>query len=132
MKKGFTLVELLVVIMIIGLIGVIGIVAFKSVFSNGEANYYDSLESNIKLAGSDYYVDHRDKLPNIGDTSEISLGDLVESNYIDPVLDSNGNVCTNGKVYAYKENGKYVYEVCLLCDNYQSDGKYCKKFTLGK
>ena len=132
MKKGFTLIELLMVIVIISLISVIGVVSFNKFFSVGEKDYYDSLENNIKLAGSDYYIDHRSEFPNLGDISEISLGALVESNYIEPIVDSNGNSCTNGKVYAYKENGKYVYEVCLLCDNYQSDGNYCKKFTLGK
>ena len=132
MKKGFTLIELLAVIAIIGVISTIGIISFNKIFSSSEEKYYDTLENSIKLAGSDYYIDHRDKLPNSNDTSEISLGDLVQSNYLEEVKDSNGNLCTDGKVYAYKEKDKYVYEVCLLCDNYQSDGKYCKKITFGK
>ena len=132
MKNGFTLVELLVVIVLISILGGIGFIALNKFLNIGKKNYYNSLENNILIAGNDYYIDHRYKLPDDDNLSEITLGDLVDSNYIEEIKDSEGNPCNNGKVYAYRENNKYVYEVCLICDNYQSDGKYCKKITVSK
>ena len=132
-RNAFTLIELLVTILIIAIVSGIGFVFVKNYLRFGEKSYYNSLESNILVAGNDYYLDHREKLPFTTDNpGEISLGDLVESNYLEPVKDSEGNTFNNGTVYAYRENGKYVYEVCLMCDNYQSDGKYCQKYTFPK
>ena len=129
-RNAFTLIELLVTIVIIAIASGVGFILVKNFINIGEKDYYDSLESNILLAGNDYYLDHRDKLLFTDDHTEVNLGDLVDENYLEPVKDSSGNPCNKGKVYAYRENGKYVYEVCLMCDNYQSDGKYCKKVTL--
>ena len=130
MNKGYTLIELLAAIVIISLISFIGIVSFKTFFDHSKENYYDTLESNILIAGNDYYLDHRDKLPTNDTASEISLGDLIDEKYIETIKDSEGNVCKEGKVFSYRENNKYVYEVCLLCDNYQSNGPYCKKYIV--
>ena len=127
-KDGFTLVEMLTVIVLIGLISCIAYVSYDKLIANGNGKYYEVLEETIELAGSDYYADHRDKIPSNGEVSEISLGDLVDSSYIEPVKDSRGNTCVEGHVYARKENGRLVYEVCLECDNYQSNEAKCKKY----
>lgn len=126
MKKGFTLVELLVTLVIIALLGGIGIISYQSFFNIGKEKYYSTLESGILLAGNDYYLDHRDKLPSENSIEKISISDLEEGKYIEPVKDSKGNACTTGYVYAYRSNNKYNYEVCLECeDGYKSSGKYC-------
>ena len=132
MNRGFTLVELLTVIVLIAIVSGLAVFGYQRLFGNAEDHYYSALEKNIMLAGSDYYVDHRDKLPVADETREITLGDLVDSRYINPIMDSNGNSCDKGKVYAYRENNRYVYEVCLECDNYQSEGKKCQKYALSK
>ena len=49
--------------------------------------------------------------------------DIVSN--IEEVKSSSGNTCT-GTVVAYKDDKKYSYEVCLVCDGYKSSGKYCK------
>ena len=134
-KNGFTLIELLAVIVIIAIIGGVGVVSYQNFFGTSEEKYYSVLESDILLAGNDYYLDHRDQLPVENYFSAVSLNELIESKYLEPVKDSSGNICTKGTVYAYKENSKYNYEVCLECGGYKSNGTYCngavsKKITV--
>lgn len=100
--------------------------SYNGLIRNGNKKYYVVIEEAVRLAGSDYYIDHRDKLPVGNETSEISLGDLIDSNYMEPIRDSQGNTCVEGKVYARRVNNRYVYEVCLECYNYQSDEAKCK------
>ena len=129
-KKGFTLVEVLVTMVIVALLGGVGVVSYQTFFKSGEERYYDSLESDLLLAGNDYFTDHRDELPTGNYYSEVSLSDLMREKYIEEVKDSHGNSCTVGKVFVYRENNKYVYEACLDCDGYKSSGKYCNDESL--
>ena len=129
-KKGFTLVEVLVTITIIAIISGIGVVSYRTFFDNGKTSYYKSIESNILLAASDYFLDHRDLLPVTDNYVEESLDKLVAKKYIEEVKDSKGKPCA-GSVIAYKEDKKYSYSVCLKCDDYESNGKYCKGDTPG-
>ena len=127
-KKAFTLIELLVTILIISLLS--GTIMFftSSIYKTNEERYYDAIESNILLAGNDYFSDHRDELPTGSNYSEVSLANLIDNKYIEPVADTNGNVCRNGSVFAYRENNKFKYEVCLVeCGNYSSRGRYCEE-----
>ena len=124
-KKGFTLVELLLTIVIIALLGTVSIIGYRFVFSNAENKYYTAIENNMLLAGNDYFEDHREALPIGNDYSEVLLDDLVESKYIESIKDANGNICTSGAVYVYRENDKYKYEACIKCGEYSSSGKYC-------
>ena len=125
-KRGFTLIEVLVVIIIIGLISGIGIVAYNAFFDTAKDKYYNSLESNMLLAGNDYFEDHRDLLPLGNDYSIVSLVTLIEDKYIDPVKDYDGKECLEGTVFAYRENNKFKYEACLKCENYESSGSFCE------
>ena len=126
-KKGFTLVEVLVTIVIIGLLSGVGIISYQTFFKTGEQRHFEATESDVLLAGNDYFTDHRDELPSGNNISEVSLNDLIVAKYIEDVVDSKGNKCDseNNKVYVYRENNKYVYEVCIECGGFKSDGKYC-------
>ena len=130
-KKGFTLIELLVVILIIALLGGVGVISFTSIFGTSAERYYESIESSIVLAGNDYYLDHREELPIANHVNNVSIATLVDGKYIEPIKKSNGETCTEGKVYVYKdENNKYRYETCIECDgSYTSKGKYCQGAT---
>ena len=135
MKKGFTLVEILATIVIIALIAGIGVVAVRSYLITSDEKYYNALASGILLAGDDYFHDHRDLLPTGNEISDpVNLNDLISSRYMEQVKDSKGNVCT-GYIKAYRENNKYNYKVCLICetDNYVSSGcddTYSSKITI--
>ena len=125
-RKGFTLVELLVSIVIISLLSGMGIIGYQSFFKTAENRYFDALESNILLAGNDYFEDHRSELPVGNDYSEVSLASLIDAKYMEPITDTNGNECREGSVFAYRENNKLKYETCIVnCGGYSSTGRYC-------
>ena len=125
-KKGFTLVELLITFVIIGIISGLGVFAYNSIFGLATDEYYITIENSMLFAGNEYFSDHRSERPTLNETREVSLSTLVERKYLDPVKDSNGNVCNNGKVYIYRENNKYNYVACLVdCGGYNSHGKFC-------
>ncbi len=120
-NKGFTLIELVVVLVILALVSGIGVISYKNIFKSVEENYYHTLENNLKISGNEYYKDHRDELPVDG-YSSVALGDLIDNHYIEPIKDTNGNECRNGNVYVYYgDNNKYEYEVFLQCGDYKSD-----------
>ena len=127
-NKGFTLIELLASIVIIALLSGIAIFFSSAFYKTSDEKYYNSLESNILLAGNDYFADHRDELP-IGNTySEVPLASLIDKKYIEPVTDTKGNECREGSVYAYREDNILKYEVCLVgCGEYSRRGRYCNE-----
>ncbi len=125
-RKGFTLVELLTAIVIIALLSGIGIIGYQSFFKSAEERYYDVMESNIVLAGNDYFEDHREKLPIGSLYADVSLEELIGSKYIEEVTDTEGNKCTDGTVFAYRENNNFKYEVCLHCGSHASRGRFCE------
>lgn len=125
-RNGFTLIELLAVILIIAMLGGIGIISYRTVFSSAEERYYNSVENSILLAGNDYFEDHRDELPVGDEYRMVLLSTLIDTKYIDSITDTKGLHCSEGGVYAYRENNKFKYEVCLKnCGGYSSHGKYC-------
>lgn len=124
-KKGFTLIELLVTIVIIGMITGLCVVTYTELINHSNPLFYESVEENIELAASDYLLDHRDKTPVNGGTTEINLGDLEDAKYVEKVIDVDGNKC-NGKIIVFREKNRYKYEVCLDCGKYKSSGPHCK------
>ena len=127
-NKGFTLIELLVSILIISLLSGITVYFSTTFYKTNEEKYYNAIESSILLAGNDYFQDHRDELPTGSNYSEVSLANLIDNKYIEPVTDTDGNTCRNGSVFAYRENNIFKYEVCIVeCGEYSSSGRYCEE-----
>ena len=125
-NKGFTIIELLVCIVIIALIGGIGIVSFNTITKRMGSNYYKSIEDSLLLSASDYFGSHRNELP-INGRKSVSISNLIQNGYIEPIKDKNGNNCDGGKVYVYAndETHSYDYTVCLECGDYKSSGSIC-------
>ena len=126
-KNGFTLLELLATIIILGLLTTIVVGAILPLLNRGNNEYYKSQENMIVLAARDYFADYRSRLPKeIGETSKVTLKELIEGKYIDPIKDRNDNDCDyeNSTVVVQKITEKdYQYYVTLICDNdnnYQS------------
>lgn len=127
-KNGFTLLELLATIIILGLLTTIVVGAILPLLNRGNNEYYKSQENMIVLAARDYFADYRSRLPKeIGETSKVTLKELIEGKYIDPIKDRNDNDCDyeNSTVVVQKITEKdYQYYVTLICDNdnnYQSE-----------
>ena len=74
----------------------------------------------LVLAARDYFADNRSKLPKeIGEISTVTLEELIEGKYIDPVKDKEGNDCNfeESTVVVQKITNKdYQYFVTLVCD----------------
>ena len=134
-SKGFTLVEVLAAFVILGIIIGIGIVSYQFIMARVERNYYETLEQELLLAGSDYYNNNRNEKPVSG-YSVVLIDDLIGNKYIETLKDRSGKVCgsnNDSKVYIYKTDTGYDYEACLVCnDNYQSTGNYCNGNILGE
>ena len=124
-NNGFTLIELLVTILLIALISGLCVVTYNHLLNRNNPLFYQAIEENVELAANDYIFDHRDKSPTEDELKEISLGDLENGQYVEKVIDVNGNKC-NGKIVVFRENKKIKYEVCLDCGEYKSSGQHCK------
>lgn len=100
-NQGFTMIELLGVITLLGIIALICIPSISKLLQNVGNSYYKALEENVASAGTDYYTDNKDYLPDdVGKTAIVYVGDktnsqdsLVGLSYIDEVLDRNENTC---------------------------------------
>ena len=125
-NKGFTVIELLVSFVIVALIAAIGIISYNAINKKVETSYYKTLEESLLLSGNEYFQAHREELPIHGSRS-VSVENLVNGRYIEPIKDKNGNACTKGDVYIYRnsETNTFDYEVCLECGSYKSEGVYC-------
>lgn len=122
------MVELLAVIAILGVLAVIGIASVRGILGRSKTSYLDSQSKMVALAGKSYFSDHRTKLPKmIGPKSEVSLEDLIQYKYIDPVKDADGNECNldkKSKVVVQKvSEEEYKYWVYLSC-NGETSGAY--------
>lgn len=154
-NKGFTMIELLGVITLLGIIALICIPSVSKLLKNVGNSYYKAIEKNVKSAGTDYYTDNKDLLPDdVGKTAIVYVGDKTNSNnslvglsYIEEVVDRNKNTCGYygetklSEEYSYvivnreykdakREETKYTYTSCMHClgDNYntsESDYQYC-------
>ena len=132
-KKGFTMVELLVSFVIMSFLLGIGVVSYNFIIDMVAANYYDTLEEELLLAGSDYFTNNRVEKPLSG-YNAVQIDELVGNKYIETLKDRRGKVCdrsSDSKVYIYKTSEGYGYEACLVCNDYKTEGTYCDGMALG-
>lgn len=126
MNRGFTLVELLGVIIILLVIFMIVVPAVNKVISDSEDTIYDSQINRILTAAYDYSLKDLSLLPDKYQKNYVTLGELINSGYLDPIVDpktdkfypedyliSIENVGSNYIVNdSYvKKNGDYIYKL---------------------
>ena len=118
-KKGFTIIELLAVILVVSILLIIAVPTILKFMKKGTSAYYTSLESELKVAGADYVETYRSLLPQyIDHVRVISLEELVDNKYIDPVVDEKGNACTGQVAIKKIKQDSYEYYSCLRCGEY--------------
>lgn len=121
-NKGFTLLELLATIIIVIALSTLIVPNIMKYMKQGEAEYNKNIEEMVKIAGTNYYADHKDKLEEPDPV--ISVKELASENYLSKdITDKKGNTCMKSSyAFAVKdENGKYTYKACIICDNNEDE-----------
>ena len=73
MKKGFTLLELLIVIIIIGVLAVVALTQYKNLTERARSSEAREMINGIRTAERVYFEDHGNFAPTIAD-----LGDVIQ------------------------------------------------------
>lgn len=110
MKKGFTLVELLVVIVILGLIAMVVYPAIVKVINDSKESAYETQEKIIIKAAKEWAVEHPSELPSDESTTgSVCLTTLLQEGYIDNSIKN---------PYTSQEMNGYV-EIVLTSNRYE-------------
>ncbi len=121
-KKGFTLIELIVVIALVASIGTFGAIGLSKVISNSKNERYNEIIQDIKLAGKTYFTiysemeDYSYLKNNLYTTGEVIIPIstlknvlLVDENLKNPKDNTLINGCV---VIEYKNSASIEYKVC--------------------
>lgn len=120
-NKGFTLVELLLVIVIMGVLLGVGIAAVMNLIDKSKAEKTKSQEQLLVMAAKNYLQENRGLLPkSVGETTTIPIDVLKSNKYItEDIKNDNNETCMiNSFVSAHKDSAtKYSYKAHLYCGN---------------
>lgn len=116
-NKGFTLIELIIVIALVGLISSLAVVSYNGIMESSKEKVFTSYEEKMISATTLYLTDNL--LPY---NNRVLLSDLINNNEIDyfknPTNDS--NCIENSYIEVIINDDDYTYSPCLICPNYQS------------
>ncbi len=139
-KRGFTLVEVLLVIVIISIITLLVMPNISDILSTGKNKKYKTIEDMVRTSLELYNIDYKEDLwsnkfsendMNVKtyDREDANDGEDPETiiKQANPDLDLNGCVINKLKI-TRTGTDTFTYDVCISCpndgSNYQSD--YCK------
>ena len=116
-KNAFTLIELLAVVTILAILSIIITpIVDKNIKKTREQIYEVQLE-NIRLAGQNYFSEHKELKPEENLYATIELQELINQGYIQNTI-KNPKTGENFTETIYVKltniNGKYEYKVCPL------------------
>ena len=120
-SKGFSLIELVVVVAILALIAITIVPNVLGLINNNKEKEYNNLVNNIKSAAKNYISDYRYNLNSIGKTIdcnstpritsfEITIEELTSKKYLSsPVINPINNSDMTGKVIAIFDCSKKTF-----------------------
>ena len=132
--KGFTLIELIVVIVILGLMALVAFPAVSTVINESRISSYCSQVKIIEKAAKAWGVEHSSSLPINSTPTTVTIATLVSGGYVssgtpkDDAIENNtlkdprgGNM--SGYVQITLSGNKYNY---VYVSNTSSDNTLCK------
>ena len=119
-KKGFTLVELIVVIAVMGVILILALPQVGKIQSANKTKKYETYEQSIESAAKLYVDSHAKDLfgTNNSGCVTIKFAELQTNNLIKD-FGEDGISCNNDQTYVEvrKVNDNYKYETSIVCKN---------------
>ncbi len=123
MKKGFTLIELIMVIVVLGIIALIAIPIVNNIIKDSKEKAYNEQIDLIVDTARTYMSNNSLKLPSQIDGASVcitietlqkagllSKNDILNPNYTEGSTDLKKQRNFNGAVKVYWQKNKYVYE----------------------
>lgn len=129
MRRGFTLVELVVVMVILGLLALVAFPAVLKVINDSKASAYEDQVLIIEKAAKEWGVSNPTKLPDVniddGNCTIVKAGSQVTSISIDTLI--NSGYLSSDEVKNPKNGQKMNGEVNItfVCSK-DASGKYIK------
>ena len=127
-KRGFTVVELLVVLVILGILITLAYMGVSRYLNQARSTTYEDFEKNITTGVTNYLIDHTGSIPNEGESLIVDVEKLVCEGYVDDLEDPDSSTKTcNLESYAIvkrnndtSSNMDIEYSACLKCSGYES------------
>ena len=127
-KRGFTVVELLVVLVILGILITLAYISVSKYLNQARSTTYEDFEKNITSGVTNYLIDHTGSIPDEGESLVVDVEKLVCEGYVDDLQDPRESARTcNLESYAIvkrnndtSSNMDIEYSACLKCSNYES------------
>ena len=128
-KRGFTLVEVLLVIVIISIITLLVMPNISDILSTGKNKKYKTIEDMVRTSLELYNIDYKEDLWS-NEYTNVETYDVEDPKTIikqaNPDLDLDGCVINKLKI-TRTGTDTFTYDVCISCsDNYESPYNYCK------
>ena len=123
-RKGFTLVELLIVIVVIGILSAMMMLSSTEAVASAKANNIVSNLRNMKTAVLSYYADNMDLFAKTP-TTKISTADVLPylNSTKETVTETNNNTTTTKlEGYWVCNKGGTLYVACDLSNSYVAGG----------
>ncbi len=128
-KRGFTLVEVLLVIVIISIITLLVMPNISDILSTGKNKKYKTIEDMVRTSLELYNIDYKEDLWS-NEYTNVETYNVEDPKTIikqaNPDLDLDGCVINKLKI-TRTGTDTFTYDVCISCsDNYESPYNYCK------
>ena len=127
-KRGFTVVELLVVLVILGILITLAYMGVSRYLNQARSTTYEDFEKNITSGVTNYLIDHSGSIPSVGESLVVDVEKLVCEGYIEDLQDprESSKTCNLDSYAIVKRNNDtssnmdIEYSACLKCSGYES------------